>query len=261
MDLFRARREIARRGSDHTVADMVNALPLWLQCLFMHDLRIVANGVARQQYYTSRGVIPARVVNDQAAAIPDITLDRPQRFYPHEFNNREDGILPGGRRGRLFNQNEIREGERLWEFPVTLPGRPPYNMVRAGARMEQIENLRNRTARDIMANPPNDPGPFRGIVPALRGRGADPNGRRPPIGVIYHPKGELRRFERARMEPLDGEGRRLLRRHEDDLAVRALGRTGTWPPRDEEGADLATHEVRHEIAPPERRWFQGRRRR
>jgi hypothetical protein len=39
-----------------------------------------------------------------------------------------------------------------------------------------------------------------------------------------------------------------------------LGRTGTWPPRDEEAADLATHEVRHEIAPPERRWFQGRRR-
>jgi hypothetical protein len=48
----------------------------------------------------------------------------------------------------------------------------------------------------------------------------------------------------------------FLHRHDDDIAVSPLRRTGTWPPRDEDAEDLTTYEVRYEIAPPERRRYQ-----
>lgn len=124
-------------------------------------------------------------------------------------------------------------------------------MRRAPTGLNQLNLLPTRTARDLADNPPNDPGPFRGVVPAYPNRrGDEPRARRPPIGLIYHPEGWPERFQRASVEPLSPEGRRLLRRHTDDLGFRPLQRSGTWPPRDEDAEDLTLFETRYEAVVP-----------
>jgi hypothetical protein len=47
------------------------------------------------------------------------------------------------------------------------------------------------------------------------------------VGAMYHPEGNPRGYERARLAPLDGKGRGEIARYEDQQST---GRT-TWPRR------------------------------
>ena len=66
-------------------------------------------------------------------------------------------------------------------------------------------------------------------------------------------------FARALLGPLDREGRLFLLRHKDDKAVKPLGRTGTWPHRNEDANDLTTSETRRQVNVPQecRRYKPG----
>lgn len=112
-------------------------------------------------------------------------------------------------------------------------------------KASRVEQVRNRDTvhhgdracvaqRDL-----NDPGPFRAIVP----RHSETGRTYGVAGVLYHPENDPRAFERAPQEPMDRNGRRFLRRYEDDCSHG--NRVDTWPPRDEDGDDLARYEVRH----------------
>ena len=133
-----------------------------------------------------------QVVNDQAARIPDVARIRPGGIakFPHRFRNDAEQVTSDPEGKSLFAKEELKDdGERLYEFPVDTPDRLTFNMDRRSAKLSQVNELISRTAADIMANPPNDPGPFRGIVPAYPGKEDDKGSCRPPLGLIYHPRG------------------------------------------------------------------------
>jgi hypothetical protein len=61
---------------------------------------------------------------------------------------------------------------------------------------------------------------------------------------MYHPQNDTQGMRRAAVEPLDREGRQYLRRFDDDAADPM--RVTTWPPRDEDGDELALYEDRYQ---------------
>ncbi|KAM0197407.1 hypothetical protein ACHAPI_004867 [Fusarium lateritium] len=188
----------------------------------------------KMQYYTPRGVIPTKVVEEQ---VQEVTIDTTPGYhhgkgYPHAYQNNEvhgENFAPYERRNRPAETP-------LYEVPVG--SRMQFGKAAASANTVNRpvqHNDRGRVAR----REPNDPGAFRGVV------AVDQNTSRSygVAGVIYHPEGEYRRFDRAAVEPLSREGRQYLRRYADDAADSQ--RVCTWPPRDEDAADLEMYEDRY----------------
>lgn len=152
--------------------------------------------------------------------------------YPHKYRD-DEGVfkpyeLPGG------PGNSI-----LYEAPVNSRAVLETRVIsaaRAAAREKPDPNERKRIAQSEV----NDPGAFRGVITA------HPETQRiyGVAGVIYHPEGDTSGMRRAAVEPLDRAGRQYLRRFDDDAADPM--RVTTWPPRDEDGSDLAMYEGRYQ---------------
>ncbi|KAJ9157552.1 hypothetical protein NKR23_g189 [Pleurostoma richardsiae] len=172
------------------------------------------------------------VVVEQVRAVPDVHVSRPNRRYPVTYNNEE------GNSHVNFQPHEIPEGATLYEVPI--PTR--LDMNRRTACLDQVNAAVHRNDRDRpIRQSLNDPGPFRGIVPADRRTGQV----YPLAGVNYHPTGNLKGFNRASLEPMNREGRQFMNRYNDDAAD--PHRVSTWPPRDEDGEDLSAYERRAAI--------------
>ncbi|KAK7424193.1 hypothetical protein QQZ08_008681 [Neonectria magnoliae] len=187
----------------------------------------------KMQHWTPRGTIPAKTVDAQVREVADPRNDRGVHF-PKPYENTEDTgptIQPYERRNHdTTGLYEIAVGSRM-DF-----ARPPARLRAVQAEEHLHHNDRNRAARNEL----NDPGIFRGIVPADLATGRTHG----VAAVLYHPDGNPRGFERARVEPLDREGRQYIRRFDDDSSN--ANRVTTWPPRDEDADDLVTYENRHQ---------------
>ncbi|KAK7424334.1 hypothetical protein QQX98_000602 [Neonectria punicea] len=189
----------------------------------------------KMQHWTPRGTLPAKTVDAQVREVAD-----PRQIegvaFPKTYTNAEVG------RPAPIEPFERRHGEMtgLYEIPVNTRmdlERRPANLQRVQQRQRPIHpNDRARVTRTEL----NDPGPFRGVVPTDLATGRAQG----PTAVLYHPDGNPRAFERARVEPLDREGRQYIRRFEDDST--SANRVTTWPPRDEDADDLVTYENRHQ---------------
>ncbi|RGP77605.1 hypothetical protein FLONG3_4296 [Fusarium longipes] len=186
----------------------------------------------KMQYRTERGSIPARIVETQMRECEDRLSNEDRKMYPHRYDNQEQVFQP-------YEQRNDPQNRRFFEAPINSRvdlSRKPCNAEKVDKRMNPHPNDRARVARTEV----NDPGAFRGVVTA------DPkNGRVYGVaGVIYHPEGNTQGMRRAPMEPLDREGRQYLRRYQDDAADPM--RVTTWPPRDEDGDELAMYEGRYQ---------------
>ncbi|KAF4969882.1 hypothetical protein FSARC_2977 [Fusarium sarcochroum] len=189
----------------------------------------------KMQYSTPRGNIPAKAVAKQVReAIVDTAVDDP-RAYPHLYSNSEAG---GRKNFELFEQRNRPDQTPLYEVPVNSRVDLNKNLAPMKKVLIQQKGVQPRDRARVVRNELNDPGPFRGIV-AVDQATSRPCG---VAGVIYHPEGNLKGFERAPMEPLDQGGRQYLRRFADDSAD--PHRVTTWPPRDENSGELSTYDVR-----------------
>ncbi|KPM38484.1 hypothetical protein AK830_g8084 [Neonectria ditissima] len=189
----------------------------------------------KMQHWTPRGVLPAKAVAAQVREVADPRAVRNVGF-PKVYENVEAGN-PGP-----IEPYERRNGPEttgLYEIPVSSRmdfERQPARLRQVAAREHLHRNDRGRATRAEL----NDPGAFRGIVPTDLATGRTQG----VTAVLYHPEGNARDFERARVEPLDREGRQYMRRFEDDST--SSNRVTTWPPRDEDASDLVTYENRHQ---------------
>ncbi|KAK2764255.1 hypothetical protein FQN54_008947 [Arachnomyces sp. PD_36] len=112
---------------------------------------------------------------------------------------------------------------RFLEHPLRMPDERPYNLnqpptpLRVVNRVIQPEDL-----EDHLNNPYNDPGPFRAI---------ESHGHL--VGVIFHPSGNPRGFDRAFLAPLDRQGRQDAQRQRDRETSRLGGHdtASSYPPR------------------------------
>ncbi|KAJ4137302.1 hypothetical protein NW768_002885 [Fusarium equiseti] len=183
----------------------------------------------KMQYHTERGPIPARVVEQQMHECESRLGNKDIKKYPHWYQNREG----------VFQPHEQRNNDtKLYESPVSSRidlDRKTCSHVKAMNRLNPPPNDRARVAQSEA----NDPGVFRGVIAADKNTGHVYG----VAGVIYHPEGDVRAMRRAPVEPLDREGRQFLRRFDDDAAD--PHRVTTWPPRDEDGSDLAMYESRY----------------
>lgn len=159
--------------------------------------------------------------------------------FPKVYRNNEG---PRDNPTHNFEAWEIqRQGAdgRLFEYPVKppegdrrLPGRlpeqqppplnPDFRFARPPAGLNQIRPPHQNDKKTLESRwdrPPNDPGPIRAVV----------NGSGNVVGAIYHPEGNPRGYERARLAPLDKQGRGQRARH-DDRFLAPTPRT-TWPER------------------------------
>jgi hypothetical protein len=168
---------------------------------------------------TPRGNLPATRVNNVVGSAP---AARARGMFPKTYRNSEgprDDSHPN------FEPWEVGAGGQLAEYPVKTLVQPTpmsseFNFARNPAPLGRLrptdpndrENYRRR-----WRNPPNDPGPIRAVT--------DANGR--VVGAMYHPEGNPAGYERARLAPLDRQGRVEKARSEDK---RIAGRT-TWPER------------------------------
>ncbi|KAH6890276.1 hypothetical protein B0T10DRAFT_315074 [Thelonectria olida] len=214
----------------------------------------------KMQFWTPRGTIPSKSVDQDVAKVNDAqpVPRRNRRFYPKEFENQE----------AIFQPHEMRDAEnrKFSEIPVNTR----MDLTRPAATAQQVINRDQRDEPNDRArkaqNPLNDPGPFRGIVTVNNHTGQ----KYGVTGVTYHPEGDHQGVARARVEPLDREGRKALHRAEDEMnrMVRRedeerrrrregggrieegeganTRRTGTWPPRDQDADDLTTYENRYQ---------------
>jgi hypothetical protein len=174
-----------------------------------------------QQYVSPRGNLPAERVKHAVERAPAPPGAR--RMFPKEYRNSEG---PVDNRRHNFEPWETGPGGDLLEYPVKTLVQPTpmsseFNFAGPSASRRQVERrlgVNERTNyEDRWITPPNDPGPIRAV--------ADQNGR--VVGAMYHPEGNDRGYERARLAPLDRQGRVERARSEDK---RIAGRT-TWPER------------------------------
>lgn len=96
--------------------------------------------------------------------------------------------------------------------------------------------------------PRNDPGQMRAVTRVAAG------GRNVVVGVMDHPPGNLRGFQRAPYEPVDREGRQAAQRHVDQHLLRQQ----TVPPRGQDALVVAGFETRYErVRAPRRPGMRG----
>ncbi|SCO30556.1 uncharacterized protein FFMR_01857 [Fusarium fujikuroi] len=191
----------------------------------------------KMQYYSPRGIIPIKVVEQQTQEVvfDPTQVSRNTKDYPHAY---EDVNLEG----KTFQEWERRHDEekvRLYEMPVNTR----MNLEKRPATFKQVQRheleIRPNDRKDAVRKELNDPGVFRGVI-----TGNVETGQVYGVqGVIYHPEQNPRGFRRSPIEPLDREGRQFLRRFEDDAAD--PNRVTTWPPRDEDASDLQAYEDRY----------------
>ncbi|QGI76736.1 hypothetical protein CEK25_001642 [Fusarium fujikuroi] len=184
----------------------------------------------KMQYYSPRGIIPIKVVEQQTQEVvfdPDTV--RNTKDYPHEDVNLE------GNSTRTFQEWERRHDEEnspFYEMPVN-------TRMNLEKRPASVQRSKDAELEILFENELNDPGVFRGVI-----TGNVETGQVYGVqGVIYHPEQNPRGFRRSPIEPLDREGRQFLRRFEDDAAD--PNRVTTWPPRDEDASDLQAYEDRY----------------
>jgi hypothetical protein len=165
------------------------------------------------------------------------TVPPPRGRFPKEYRN-EEGPRDNVRRNFDNWETQLRGGAgannggngTLYEYPVkTLrqpaPFSPDFRFNRPAARLDQLRPADANDRRGYMerwTQPRNDRGPIRAVT---REDGQ-------VVGAMYHPDGNLRGYERARLAPLDRNGRAEVARHNDRQDQR--GRT-TWPQRGPEG--------------------------
>ncbi|KAG5744966.1 hypothetical protein H9Q69_005440 [Fusarium xylarioides] len=191
----------------------------------------------KMQYYTPRGIVPARVAEQQVqeAAINPATIQG-NRLYPHHYRNSEAN---GTSNFKPHEQRNDPDNRQFYEVPIN----SRINLAKPPASVERIraveENLHRNDRGRVVKNELNDPGVFRGVVTGNRTTGENFG----LVGVTYHPEDRPRALRRAPMEPLDREGRQFLRRFDDDAAD--PHRVTTWPPRDEDASELQAYEERY----------------
>lgn len=166
---------------------------------------------------------------DTQAAMHGIPHSKSCGRLPHMYKNRED----------LFQTFETR-GSDLYETPITL--NRPYNRHEAPVSLQRIQELEEMQTDDkasrIFRHPPNDAGPNRAVGSVNSARDAIS----PPHGLIYHPQGNPRGFERAPIEPMSRQGHRTYVNFRDGFGSPALA--STWPPRSQDAEELTRHEER-----------------
>lgn len=146
---------------------------------------------------------------------------RGQKF-PKAYRNTEG---PRDDPHHNFEPWEVGPGGQLLEYPAKTRVQPcpmssNFDFTRNPATLAQLRPPPPNDVHNYIRRwnaPPNDPGAIRAV--------ADINGR--VVGAMYHPEGNPAGFERARLAPLDRQGRVEAARSED---TRLAGRT-TWPER------------------------------
>ncbi|KAK4152956.1 hypothetical protein C8A00DRAFT_34288 [Chaetomidium leptoderma] len=184
----------------------------------LHDQERQMTGLTLH-YASPRGSVPLKKAKDDLERAPAPPLDGPlrQRMFPKTYRNNE-----GTRDNRRENfeaweiQRPGADGPgdgRLYEYPAkTLEQPTPFSSdFKFGRRPATLAQVRRRAPNDVQnyredwRRPPNDPGPIRTVT----------NGDGQMVGAMYHPEGNPRGYERARLEPLNKQSRTELARHED----------------------------------------------
>ena len=126
--------------------------------------------------------------------------------YPSVYRNEEGPI---GATRQNFEPWELGRGGALHEYPVTQTNeiRFDYHRRAATARQATRQVHPNDHVGQLrrITDPPNSPGVHRAVT----------NNNREVIGGTFHPEGNPREFRRARLEHLNREGRRHVRRQQD----------------------------------------------
>ncbi|KAH6612875.1 hypothetical protein B0J18DRAFT_460749 [Chaetomium sp. MPI-SDFR-AT-0129] len=196
-----------------------------------------ANTPAGFQYNTPRGNLQMDRVNQivqNAPGAPAHGLGR--GVFPKHYRNQEGPRdnphhnLSGFESGRPGQDpGDPRDG-RLYEYPVKTMAQPQplkntFDYTRRAATLAQtIRATRpdDEDFRDPTREPPNDPGALRAVT----------NKDGQVMGVVYHPEGNRNGYERARIEPLDAQGRGEQARYRDQQ----LASSSTWPRRGPESS-------------------------
>lgn len=153
---------------------------------------------------------------------------RTESNYPHKYKNQEGP--PEGPKYALFDDRERpkrlinpRTGYRpdtLYEYPVVTPNQPSFNYQKRATPLEVVQQPIAPADRARMIEPEerhNTPGWMRGIT----------SSNKTIVGGIYHPEGNTRDFARAKLEPLDRQGREHNRMLHD--RAQHAPRSPTWP--------------------------------
>lgn len=188
--------------------------------------------VSTQQYRTNRGPVPMHMVPQQIRHAPGVNAATPSG-YPHGYRNNEG---PAGARRQNFDNFVTGPGRahgppgQLYEYPIPTPGQPHhFRYEQRPARAQQVErrlhpNERANTMGPAHARALNDVGQTRAVVRTTNHGGWRQN---VVVGVMDHPPGNMRGFQRAPIEPINRQGRQEATRHLDNQ----LSRIRSYPPR------------------------------
>ncbi|KAK4034497.1 hypothetical protein C8A01DRAFT_18701 [Parachaetomium inaequale] len=190
-----------------------------------------ANRAAAVKYTTPRGNLPLKNVDHIVAKSPAPPENRLREGrFPKVYRNRE-GPVDNPTRNFVAWEIQQRQGPadgrniNMYEYPVKTLVQPApfaseFKFARPPATLRECEapDPNDKAGiEDRWRRPRNDPGPIRAVV----------NGDCRVIGAIYHPEGDTRGYERARLQPLDRHDRGEIARYDDRQLT---GRT-TWPQR------------------------------
>lgn len=179
-------------------------------------------------------------VNQIVGQAPDAPAGRTQPgMFPKHYRNQEGprdnrrqnfSGFESGRPGQ--DPRDPRDG-KLYEYPVKTMAQPQplkntFDFTQRSAGLEetmQATRPGHEHFGDPAYEPPNDPGALRAVT----------NKDGQVMGVIYHPEGNPRGYERARIEPLDAKGRAEQARYREAQARykedQKFPSPSTWPRR------------------------------
>ncbi|KAK3310891.1 uncharacterized protein B0T15DRAFT_489536 [Chaetomium strumarium] len=189
-----------------------------------------ANHPNQLQYTSPRGNVPLKRLNDivQSAPAPPKGPPLMGKRFPKRYRNNEG---PSDNPTHNYEAWEIQRPQAggngaLYEYPIKpiqqpAPSTANFNFDLPPASIKRLRPPHPNDKENTVArwkSPPNDPGPLRAVV----------NEDRAVVGAMYHPEGNIRGYKRARLVPLDRQGRAEVARHDDR---QQLGGRTTWPHR------------------------------
>lgn len=115
--------------------------------------------------------------------------------YPKVYHNQERS---GDTATKTFDAKELYRATVLFEYPVMRRDEKSFEFETKKTPLKAISyKVKPKAWKKQFGKPINDPGSFRGIA----------NRRKRIIGVVAHPEGDLKKHERAYLEPLNTQGR------------------------------------------------------
>lgn len=139
-------------------------------------------------------------------------VPQPKSQYPRQYRNQEGSAESPRQNFQAWETHSGQSGAASYaEYPVTPNGVQSFDYNRKTATARQIDRPIHKNDRGrVVKTPLNNAGPIRAIAEHKDGKAVGD-----PVGVLYHPQGNVLGYQRGTLQKLDQGGRATVREQKE----------------------------------------------